>query len=103
MKEDRILVTRTVELFGQWCEMSESELIDLIRRKISELREELRHSVKFSISTGTTYPELIMTYKSPETDTEYAGRLANERLAIAQKMESDRLEFERLSKLFGIS
>ena len=95
------------KVMSRYEEHTRDELVQLLDKKIAELPDDQRASVRFEIDehgyayNGATYHALFMKWSRPETDDEEQKREVREANRKAQQEARDLAEFQRLKKQFG--
>lgn len=106
-KEQRNLVTETVEIVGRYQELTLAEMKKMLDDACTRVPKQYRESIRFEIDVvgysydPTDYPYLLMKYKRHENDLEYSKRVENEARLIDLNEKRERQEFERLAKKYA--
>jgi len=84
--------------------IKEAEWVAYIRGKFDMVPDEFRGNSCFqlySAGDGGSRIEAVVTYYRPETDAEEAERERLEAFRAVRANDKDRLEYERLKRIFG--
>ena len=92
----------------EWPPENAMEYLAWFAAKIASIPEEYRASAKVEIDSvssyeNSSYATIKITYTRPETDAEWAGRVAENDARERRQAERERKEFERLRAKFGSS
>ena len=107
-KPEKKFVTAKDHVFGEWQNLTKSQIIKEINSACKKVPSEYRDSIRFCIAQEYTdpYSDSTMTYltiqwERLETDDEFRKRVEQEEKFKLQNEIREREEFERLSKKFA--